>query len=99
MARHESLNVTNLYVEKILQTAGTAAGAGLSPDIWGDCPTLQLLSDPTLGVFVIDDFTVLQADGFPYAIYSDTTDTFTALAGQVGGVGRFALSEIGRAHV
>jgi hypothetical protein len=32
------------------------------------------------------------ASGYPYTIYSDTTDTFTTLAGQIGGVGRFSLS-------
>ena len=77
---------------KLLCEDGTAAGAGLSPLIWSDCPRLQMLVDPTLGMFVGDDFQKVQATGFPYTLYTDTTDTFTSLAGQIGGVGRLALS-------
>lgn len=77
---------------KILDESGTAAGAGLSPAIWSDCPRLQMLIDPTLGLFVGDDFPYVQASGYPYTLYTDTTDTFAALAAQMGGVGRLALS-------
>jgi hypothetical protein len=90
--RYEDFNVTNLHAEKILPIGGTAAGAGLSPDIWGDCPITTMQADPTLGLFVMDDFPIVQATGFPYTLYTDTTDTFTSLAAQRGGVGRLALS-------
>ncbi len=71
---------------------GTASGAGLSPLIWNDCPRLEMLLDPTLGFFIGDDFQKLQASGYPYTLYTGTTDTFTSLASQVGGVARIALS-------
>lgn len=77
---------------KILNEDGSAAGEGLSPLIWSDCPRLQMLVDPTLGIFLGDDFQKVQATGFPYSIYTDTTDTFLSLAGQIGGIGRIALS-------
>ena len=77
---------------KVELRPGTAAGAGLSPLIWGSCPRLEMLADPTLGILVGDDFPIVQATGFPYTLYTDTTDTFTSLAGQIGGVGRLALS-------
>jgi hypothetical protein len=92
MPRYEDFSVTNLHAEKILPIGGTAGGAGLSPDIWGDCPILTMKADPTLGLFVMDDFPIVQATGFPYTLYTDTTDTFTSLTGQRGGVGRLALS-------
>ena len=77
---------------KVELQQGTAAGAGLSPLIWSTCPRAEMLLDPTLGIWVGDDFPVVQATGFPYTLYTDTTDTFTSLAGQIGGVGRIALS-------
>ena len=77
---------------KVELQQGTAAGAGLSPLIWSTCPRAEMLLDPTLGIWVGDDFPVVQATGFPYTLYTDTTDTFTSLAGQIGGVGRAALS-------
>jgi hypothetical protein len=60
---------------------GTAAGAGLSPIIWDDCPLIQLGVDPTLGVLEGDDFTRVQATGFPYEL-SGTNGTFAGVAGQ-----------------
>jgi hypothetical protein len=77
---------------KVELQQGTAAGAGLSPLIWSTCPRAEMLLDPTLGIWVGDDFPIVQATGFPYTLYTDTTDTFTSLAGQIGGVGRIALS-------
>lgn len=72
---------------------GTASGAGLSPLIWGDCPQLDMILDPTLGFFKGDDFQALDGTTqIPYTFYSDTSDTFTSLASQVGGVARIALS-------
>jgi len=92
MPRYEDFHATNGTFEKIFFSGRTASGAGFSPDIWNDCPIVQMSLDPTIGLFVFDDFPVLQATGFPYTIYTDTTDTFTSLTGQRGGVGRFALS-------
>ena len=92
---HVIANDGKLIVEaggEILTEDGTAAGEGLSPLIWSDCPRLQMLVDPTIGLFVGDDFPIVQATGYPYTLYTDTTDTFTSLAAQRGGVGRLALS-------
>ena len=74
---------------EVLISDGTAAGEGLSPLIWSDCPLLHIGSDPTLGVIDGDDFTRVQATGFPYAL-TGTNGTFAGLAGQVGGVGRIS---------
>lgn len=92
MSRYEDFYVTNLHVEKTFHTGRTASGAGFSPDIWDDCPIDQMRNDPTLGLYVFDDFPHVQASGYPYTLYTDTTDTFASLAGQVGGVARLALS-------
>lgn len=92
MPRYEDFRATKASIQKLHITGGTAAGAGLSPDIWDDCPIGSLKVDPTLGLFVMDDFPIVQATGFPYTLYTDTTDTFTSLTGQRGGVGRMALS-------
>lgn len=92
MARYEDFNVTNLHAEKILPVGGTAGGAGLSPDIWGDCPITTMQADPTLGLFVMDDFPVVTPTAHTYTVYSDAGGTFTSLTGQRGGVGRLALS-------
>jgi hypothetical protein len=35
-------------------TAGISSG--MSPDIWNDCPRLQMLIDPSYGIFIGDDF-------------------------------------------
>ncbi len=72
-------------------TVGSGAGAsgvGLSPDIWDDCPLLQMMVDPTLGIYARDFMTAIQATGYPYEI-SGTNGTFTALADNPG-VGRLS---------
>jgi hypothetical protein len=66
---------------RIFNQMGTAAGEGLSPLIWDDCPLIQLGVDPTLGVLEGDDFTRVQATGFPYALVG-TNGTFAGIAGQ-----------------
>ena len=58
-------------------------GAGFSPEIWHDCPILGLMADPGLGVLAGDDFTVVQATGFPYEL-SGTNVTFAAVASYPG---------------
>lgn len=58
---------------------GPATGPGLSPEIWYDCPLVAMSVDPTFGVTAGDDFTVVQATGFPYEL-SGTNGTFTAVA-------------------
>lgn len=60
---------------------GVAAGAGLSPAIWGDIPLLQMSVDPSLGVVAGDDFVTLGTDGFPYDIVG-ANGTFLPLAGE-----------------
>lgn len=72
---------------KLLTGDGTAAGSGPSPLIWSDCPRLQMLVDPTMGIFAGDDFPHVQADGFPYLIIG-TNGTFASVAGQQYGVAR-----------
>lgn len=63
---------------------GYNSGAGLSA-FWDDCPRLQMLVDPTLGVFAGDDFTGVQATGFPYAL-TGTNGTYTGTAASGYGV-------------
>lgn len=67
----------------------TAAGAGLSPLIWDDCPRLQMLLDPTLGHFVGDDFTLANGESFTTAknyTLAGANGTFTHLAADPNGV-------------
>jgi len=92
MARYADFRASKATLEKIHIGGMTSGGAGLSPDIWDDCPMVTMAHDPRLGLFVFDDFPHVQASGYPYTLYTDTTDTFTSLAGQVGGVARISLS-------
>lgn len=74
-----------------MKTVG-AGGDGLSPNIWHDCPILQMMTDPTLGVFAGDDFTFVQpstATSYPYAVYG-TGGTFSANAGAMYGQAKLA---------
>lgn len=73
----------------IYDQSGSASGPGLSPLIWDDCPRMQMLVNPTLGFFVGDDFTTVQATGFPYEL-SGTNGTFAAIPGQMYGVARIS---------
>ncbi|MEN6305790.1 MAG: hypothetical protein ABFD96_23900 [Armatimonadia bacterium] len=73
----------------ITDEAATAAGAGLSPNIWDDCPRLQMLLDPTLGHFVGDDFTLANGESFTTAknyTLAGANGTFTHLAADPNGV-------------
>lgn len=78
MTREMTVNL-NSGERAIISSDAYAAGPGLSPLIWDDCPRLQMLVDPTIGTLVHDDFTVVQATGYPYEI-SGTNGTFTAVA-------------------
>jgi len=71
----------------ITATDWTASGAGLSPDIWSDCPRLQMLLDPTVGILAGDDFPHVQVTGFPYAI-AGANGTFLSVTGTPYGVAR-----------
>jgi len=86
----ESGGVITLEAGATLKTEdGTPAGAGLSPLIWSDCPRLQMLSDPTLGHFVGDDFVKTNAKWFTTAeeyVLSGANGTLTHLAGDPNGV-------------
>ena len=73
--------------KKISLSPGTASGAGLSPNIWSDCPLLEMTVDPTLGITDGDNFTRVQATGFPYELVG-ANGTFAAVAGQAQGVAR-----------
>jgi hypothetical protein len=85
--KDSGVSILTLSEAGIVAAGGTAAGGGLSPNIWGSCPILSLRSDPTLGVIDGDDFTRVQATGFPYAL-AQTNGTFLPVAGQIGGVAR-----------
>ena len=67
----------------IVSSLATAGGVGLSPVIWNDCPRLQMMLDPTIGIMASDFFQTVQATGFPYEI-SGTNGTFTAVASAPG---------------
>lgn len=74
---------------QILNKDGTADGAGLSPDLWGDCPRLQMLIDPTLGHFVGDDFVLANGESFTTAknyVLAGDNGTLTHLAADPNGV-------------
>ncbi len=88
--RYENFNVGQLNVEKIINTANQAVGAGTagkSPDIWNDCPALSMLVDPTLGIHVGDDFAAVATTGFPYSI-AGANGTFLSLTATPYGVAR-----------
>lgn len=74
---------------QILDESGSAAGAGLSPLIWSDCPRIQMMIDPTLGHFVGDDFTLANGESFVTAknyTLAGANGTFTHLAADPNGV-------------
>lgn len=73
----------NIGETAIISSAAVASGPGLSPAIWGDCPRLQMMVDPTVGIIATDDFTVVQATGFPYEL-TGTNGTFAGVAGSPG---------------
>lgn len=73
----------------VYDKSGSASGEGLSPLIWDDCPRLQMLINPTLGIFVGDNFEKVQATGFPYEL-TGTNGTFAAVAAQMQGVARIS---------
>ncbi len=49
---------------------GTATGEGPSPNLWGDCPWLEMLLDPTKGTTYFNDFT----GGFQPVTGTSTTE-------------------------
>lgn len=67
-------------------TLPTAAGEGLSPAIWDDCPRLLMLTDPTAGHFVGDNFHVVLATAYGYEL-TGTNGTFAKVAAQQDGHG------------
>jgi hypothetical protein len=71
---------------------GSATGAGLSPNIWSDCPRLEMLIDPTLGWFVGDDFTLANGESY-------TTAKNYVLAGANGAFTHVASAPHGEALV
>ena len=71
------------------QQRATAAGAGLSPLIWDDCPRAQMLVDPTIGHFVGDNFAQATAKSFTTAYdytIAGANGTLTHTAGDPNGV-------------
>jgi hypothetical protein len=65
------------------------AGAGLSPSIWDDCPRGLMLTDPTRGHFVGDDFVNANTKTFTTAYQYElagANGTLTQLAGDPNGV-------------
>ncbi len=72
---------------RVYDASGTAAGAGLSPEIWSDCPRLQMLIDPTIGHFLGDDFHQWLPTGYGYEL-TGTNGTCVKVAAQQDGVVR-----------
>lgn len=68
--------------------AGTAAGRGPSPLIWGTCPVLQYMLDPTDGHVYFNDF---QGD-YALANNQTATDLGDGLMGFTGATGGSTLS-------
>lgn len=66
-------------VKAIRSNKGSAAGAGLSPAIWDDCPMVGIMCDPTIGWMVSDDFTDVGLSG-----------TITTIISQAG-TGRYLV--------
>lgn len=66
---------------------GSAAGGGLSPLIWGNCPRLEMLIDPTLGFFTGDNFLDARVTLHPYKIVG-ANGTFLSVPAQAQGVAR-----------
>lgn len=74
---------------RIYDQSGTAAGAGLSPLIWDDCPRLNMLVNPTLGMCYHNDFLEFGATTAPWEIVG-TNGTVIGLAGDPYGVIRLS---------
>lgn len=66
-------------VKAVRSNKGSAAGAGLSPAIWDDCPLVGIMCDPTIGWMVSDDFTDVGLSG-----------TITTIISQAG-TGRYLV--------
>lgn len=66
-------------VKAIRSNKGSAAGAGLSPAIWDDCPMVGIMCDPTIGWMISDDFTDVGLSG-----------TITTIISQAG-TGRYLV--------
>jgi len=87
---HVIANGGQLVIEaggRLYDEAGTAAGEGLSPEIWFDCPRLQMLIDPTIGHFLGDNFHQWLPTGYGYELVG-TNGTCVLVAGQKDGVAR-----------
>jgi len=66
-----------------------ASGAGLSPLIWDSCPRGLMLTDPTSGHFVGDDFAFTSSESYTTAkdyVLAGTSGTFAATAATPEGV-------------
>jgi len=66
-----------------------AGGAGLSPTLWDSCPRGLMLTDPTSGHFIGDDFTFTSTESYTTAknyVLAGANGTFTATAGDPNGV-------------
>lgn len=81
----------------IRAVSGSAAGAGLSPAIWDDCPLLAAKLDPFVGYGIEDNFmdvglagtitTIISDAGLGrYLIFGGASATATPLAGAGGGL-------------
>jgi len=70
-------------------TKPTAAGSGLSPLIWGDCPRANMWADPLVGHFIGDDFANAGAKSFTTAYdytLAGANGAFTHVASDPNGV-------------
>lgn len=83
-----------------IRVAGTdSAERGPSEGVWGGCPILDIIEDPSVGYHFFDDFLAannLVSSNVGYIqpawyTYEDTTSSITQLATEVGGVLRILL--------
>jgi hypothetical protein len=68
--------------------AGTAAGAGPSPLIWDDSKVLEVMLDPTKGVYYFDDFTgpIDPTTACGYVVTQVNSGAIATVADEDGGV-------------
>ena len=83
-----------------MKVIGPAANSGRGPSgsLWGNCPVMDIIEDPNVGVITFDDFLTFNplvssnvGYGNGYYSYEDTTSSILQLATEVNGVARILL--------
>jgi hypothetical protein len=77
-------------MQLVTHNGADATSAGPSHTIWGDCPVLAMLQDPSIGFHFFDDFLNFGGNATAgesgWSKYIDTSNTILPLATEVGGV-------------